>query len=241
MIAIILHLHYQDLWYELKQKIQPLLNDQIHLYVTINKETEYTNDIRLFSKEVFLIKNKGMDFGPFVYTWNKIKKNGYKYVLKIHGKKSESYNTKLGKYFGTIWRSQLITPLIGSKDRFYEVIDFMNNNDDIYMAGSERHFYDTYREPIDHVNRMNCVDKIKKLNNYVNSKYHGCFFAGSMFIVKTDYLKMFFGDCNLNDLYYEFEDYYSSNSDLLAHAMERVIGYGVDDHNGKFLTLGRLD
>jgi lipopolysaccharide biosynthesis protein len=237
MVAIVLHLYYQELWNELKEKIQPLLNDDVHLYVTINEETEYTNDIRLFAKEVFMVKNKGMDYGPFVYVWNKIKDMGYEYVLKIHGKKSEYYDKKFGSNFGIIWRMQLVQPLIKSKDRFYEIISFMKENDNVYMAGSERHFYDTYREPIDHVNRMNCVDKIDKLMNHVDSFNHGCFFAGSMFIVKSDYLHKFFNGCDLDLLYEEFEESYSPNSDLLAHAMERVICYGVEKHSGKFLTL----
>jgi lipopolysaccharide biosynthesis protein len=59
-----------------------------------------------------------------------------------------------------------------------------------------------------------------------------------MFVVKSEYLHKFFGNCNLNTLYEEFEEYYSPNSDLLAHAMERVICYGVEKHKGKFLLLG---
>jgi lipopolysaccharide biosynthesis protein len=237
MVAIILHLYYQDLWNELKNKIQPLLNEEVHLYITINEETEFTDDMRLFAKEIFLIKNKGMDFGPFVYTWNKIKDKEYKYVLKIHGKKSESSSLRFGEHFGTIWRNQLINPIIKTKKKFDRIIEYMEQHPHICMAGSQIQFYDTYRESINDPNRINCLYSIQKLLQKINSQEHGCFFAGSMFFVTTDYLKKFFDGCDLQDLYEEFEDYYSSSGETLAHAMERVIGYGVEKHGGKFLTL----
>jgi len=237
MVAIILHLYYQDLWGEFKSKIIPLLNDNTHLYITINEESEYAEDMRSFSKNVFIVKNKGMDFGPFVYVWNMIKDDGYDYILKLHGKKSESASMKWGQHFGTVWRHQLINPIINTQEKFDTIINFMKENPTIYMAGSQRHFYDTEREHINHVNRINCLTSIEKLLKKVNSQEHGCFFAGSIFLITTDYLKKFFGDCDLKSLYEEFEEYYSSDGETLAHAMERVIGYGVESNSGKFLTL----
>lgn len=237
MIAILLHLYYQDLWTEFKEKIVPLLNENTHLYITVNKESEYIEDMKSVAKNVFFVKNKGMDFGPFIYSWDKIKNDGYEYVLKLHGKKSLSASNRWGSNFGTKWRHELVNSIISSEDKFYEIIDYMKDNSVIYMAGSQIHFFDTYRESINHVNRLVCLKSIGKLLEMVDSQPHGCFFAGSIFLVRTDYLKKFFGDCDLKDLYEEFEDYYSDNGSLLAHGFERVIGYGVEKHNGKFLIL----
>lgn len=234
MTAIVLHLYYQDLWEEFKEKIIPILDEKTHLYITVNYESEYTEDMQTIAKQIFVIENKGMDFGPFVYVWDKIKDIGYKYVLKLHGKKSESVGIK---HFGTNWRFKLINPIIKNKEKFEQIISFMEDNPIIYMAGSQHYFYDTDREKIDNICRKNCLHNIKKLLNFVNSNEHGCFFAGSIFLVTSEYLTKFFNECDLNKLYLEFEDYYSDDSDLLAHAMERVIGYGVEKHKGKFLTL----
>ena len=55
MVAIILHLYYQDLWEELKEKIIPLLNETTHLFITVNKESEYTNDMMQYSKKIFIL------------------------------------------------------------------------------------------------------------------------------------------------------------------------------------------
>ena len=237
MIAIVLHLYYQDLWKEFKRKIVPLLNDNTHLYITVNEESEYIDDMKHFAKELFIVKNKGMDFGPFIYVWNLIKDDGYDYVLKLHGKKSESSSKIWGPHFGTIWRNQLVNPIIKDVEKFHTIIDFMKENPFIHMAGSQRHFYDTYKEKINDGNRLNSLKSIEKLLQKVNSQEHGCFFAGSIFLVTSNYLKKFFGECDLNDLYEEFEDNYSSGGETLAHGLERVIGYGVETNNGKFLTL----
>lgn len=237
MIAIVLHLYYQDLWEEFKGKIVPLLNDNTHLYITVNEESEYTDDMKKFAKELYVVKNKGTDFGPFVYVWNLIKDDGYDYVLKLHGKKSKDISKIHGMHFGTIWRHQLVDAIIKDVEKFYTIIDFMKENPSVHMAGSQRHFYDKERESFNHVNRSNCLNSINKLLKYVNTDNHGCFFAGSIFLVTTNYLKMFFGNCDLNDLYEEFEEYYSSKGELLSHGMERVIGYGVERHDGKFLIV----
>lgn len=237
MVAIVLHLYYQDLWYEFKEKIEKLSSTDVDLYITVNKNSEYVDDMKTIAKDVFIVKNKGMDFGPFVYVWNEIKDKGYEYVLKLHGKKSEESNRKFGDNYGLYWRKALVNSLIGSKERFDSIVDFMSDNKEIYMAGSQLNFYDEHREPINHPNRLNCLESIEKLLNYVDSNEHGCFFAGSIFLVKCDYLKKFFKDCDLIKLYNEFEDYYSANGETLAHGIERVIGYGVPKHNGKFLGL----
>lgn len=237
MVAIVLHLYYQDLWNEFKSKIIPLLNENVHLYITVNDESEYIDDMKNFAKELFILKNKGMDFGPFVYIWDLIKDRNYDYVLKLHGKKSEVTNKRWHPEYGKTWRLQLVNSLIISPDKFNSVLDYMKNNEQIYMAGSQAHFIDKERELINSVNRTACLLSIQKLLKKINAPEHGCFFAGSMFMVKTEYLNKLFDGCDLKDLYEDFEDYYSSAGETLAHGLERVIGYGVEKYDGKYLIL----
>ena len=77
---------------------------------------------------------------------------------------------------------------------------------------------------------------MEKLNTFLNIETHGSFIAGSMFAVSTKYLDLLFNNCDLEKLYSEFEVGYSVNVSM-AHAMERMIGYGVEHYNGKFLIL----
>jgi len=228
--CIILHLYYQDLWPEFKEKILPILSESTHLYVSINDETEYTDDIRKYSQEVFLVENRGMDFGPFVFVYDKLRTIDYKYIVKLHGKKSLHTPG-----IGDRWRNALVNSIIESPDQFNHIINYMETMPDIYMASSLEFYHDTDRESINHPNRLAALPFINKVRNFVNSDDHGCFFAGSMFIVTTNYLEKLFNNVELTELYKQFESGYSMDS--FAHGMERVIGYGVTTNNGKYLTI----
>jgi len=228
--CIILHLYYQDLWPEFKEKILPILSESTHLYVSINDEAEYTDDIRKYSQEVFLVENRGMDFGPFVFVYDKLRTIDYKYIVKLHGKKSLHTPG-----IGDRWRNALVNSIIESPDQFNHIINYMETMPDIYMASSLEFYHDTDRESINHPNRLAALPFINKVRNFVNSDDHGCFFAGSMFIVTTNYLEKLFNNVELTELYKQFEPGYSMDS--FAHGMERVIGYGVTTNNGKYLTI----
>ena len=230
MIAIVLHLYYQDLWPEFKEKILPILSESTHLYVSINDETEYTDDIRKYAQAVFHVENRGMDFGPFVFVYNKLQKLNYKYIVKLHGKKS-LHTPGIGDQ----WRNALVNSIIESPDQFNHIINYMETMPDIYMASSLEFYHDTDRESINHPNRLAALPFINKVRNFVNSDDHGCFFAGSMFIVTTNYLEKLFNNVELTELYKQFEPGYSMDS--FAHGMERVIGYGFTTNNGKYLTI----
>ena len=230
MIAIVLHLYYQDLWPEFKEKILPILSESTHLYVSINDETEYTDDIRKYAQEIFHVENRGMDFGPFVFVYDKLRTMDYKYIVKLHGKKS-LHTPGIGDQ----WRNALVNSIIASPDQFNHIINYMETIPDIYMASSLEFYHDTDRESINHPNRLAALPFINKVRNFVNSDDHGCFFAGSMFIVTTNYLEKLFNNVELTELYKQFEPGYSMDS--FAHGMERVIGYGVTTNNGKYLTI----
>lgn len=229
-IAIILHLYYQDLWPEFKEKILPILSETTHLYVSINDETEYTDDIRIIAKEVYKVENRGMDFGPFILLYDKLRNMGYKYIVKLHGKKSLH-----SPGFGDYWRNTLVNSIIKSPEQFQHIINYMETDPSIYMASSSEFYHDIDREPLNHPNRIAALPFINKVRTFVNSGEHGCFFAGSMFVTTTDYLEKFFKGVNLEILYEQFEHGYLLDS--FAHGMERVIGYGVSTNNGKYLTI----
>jgi lipopolysaccharide biosynthesis protein len=231
MVAIILHLYYQDLWQEFKQKLLPLLNENVHLYVTVNGTSEHLGDIFKHAKKAYILENRGADFGPFLYVFNEIKDMGYKHVLKIHGKRS-LHNQKLGD----IWRKKLTEVLIETPEVFNSVIDSMNKDERVFMAGAYSCFYDTKKEPLDSPGRSSEEGSITKLNTHLRSATHGSFFAGSMFMASKKYLDLLFKDVDLTKLYGEFEAGYH-RSGTMAHAMERVIGYSVEHYGGKFLII----
>lgn len=231
MVAIILHLYYQDLWEEFKQKILPVLDHNVHLFVTVNNKTDITEDVKKYAKEIYVIENKGMDFGPFIHVYNKIQDSGYKYFLKIHTKKS-----KHNKELGNVWREKLTEVFFDSKEGFSAIIDTLNSDDTVYMAGAYSCFYDRIKEPIGSASLVENADTIKSVNSFLNIETHGCFFAGSIFMVSKKYLDMLFKNVILKDFELIFDHTYNSGTSS-SHAMERLIGYGVEYYGGKFLII----
>lgn len=231
MVAIILHLYYQDLWEEFKQNILPIMDDTVHLYVTTNDDTDIINDVRKYAKDVYIVENMGMDFKPFIHVYNKIQGLDYKYFLKIHTKKSK-HNEKLGN----VWREKLTEVFFSSKKGFNTIVETMIIDDSIYMAGAYSCFYDRMREPLGSGALLYNKETISTVNSFLNIETHGCFFAGSIFMVSKKYLDILFKNVILDEFELIFNHTYNSGVST-SHAIERLIGYGVEHHGGKFLII----
>jgi hypothetical protein len=82
-------------------------------------------------------------------------------------------------------------------------------------------------------------DKIKELNDkfFHFEKISGSFFAGTMFMTSTLFLKSMFNGVD----YEEFSSMFESGKPLTgyAHAMERLFGYAVENFGGKMVGIGK--
>lgn len=222
--AILLHLHYQDLWPEFKEKLLLILSKTTHLYVSVNTlESEYIEDIKSIAKKIYLVENRGMDLGPFIYVYNKIKNKNYSIYLKLHSKKSLH---TLG--IGDKWRRSLYFPII---DNYKEILSQIKTIEGCWMLGIKEYFYDEYQ---DH-SKLAAKKYIDKLCEILNVTNTGAFFAGTMFMVNNLYLNKLWGNIDLDYFYSKFEEGYLRDS--LAHGMERVIGYGINHYKGTYITI----
>jgi lipopolysaccharide biosynthesis protein len=225
--CITLHLHYQDLWPEFREKLQPLLNSAVHLYVTVNAESEYTDDMRSIAKEVYVIENRGADVAPFIYVYNKIQMLGYQTYLKLHGKKSVHTPG-----IGDAWRKSLYVPIVEHYAHILQHVAAMNMP---CMAGASHWYFDMVREPLNHPNKQNIREYLNAALTALNLTPEGSFFAGTMFLTNDIYLKKLFGGIDLDVLYERFEPGYHSHS--FAHGMERALGYGIHQFAGTYIKI----
>jgi lipopolysaccharide biosynthesis protein len=226
--AILLHLYYQDLWLEFKEKIAPILNKNTHLYVSVNTlESEYIDDIKKYSTDIFLVENKGMDVAPFIYVYNKIKDKDYSIYLKLHSKKSLHTPN-----IGDNWRKLLYYPIV---DNYINILEQVKDTNQCFMLGVEKFYHDMNIEPKHHPNKLSAKFYIDKACDLLNIIDEGSFFAGTMFMVNDLYLKTLFKNIDLEKFYNEFEKGYLRDS--LAHGMERVIGYGINHYKGVYYVI----
>lgn len=226
--AIVLHLHYSDLWEEFKEKILPILSNKVHLYVTVHdNEIQCYEDIVSTSTEVFVVENRGLDIAPFIYCYNQIKDRGYHNYLKIHSKKSLHTPG-----IGDSWRQSLYYPLV---DNYDEIRQQVQQVEQPWMLGVREFYHDMLIEPKNHPNKLAAKSYIDKACELLQVEDHGCFFAGTMFMVNHTYLRMLFAKVELPIIYKMFEEGYTRDS--LAHGMERVLGYGIQHYKGTYYTI----
>ena len=228
--CIILHLYYQELWPEFKKYLKEIVDEKNHLYVSVCRtDTPWYEDIKSLAKEVYVLKNKGFDFGPFVYIYSKIKDMDYQNIVKLHGKKSVHTPG-----LADTWRPELYMNLIGNRNLYHNLMQQIASEESIYMVNVQKYFI---RETKDSANYI-AIDKyLDRLCEIMKVKKHdeGLFFAGSMFVCSKKYLDLLFEKTDLEELYLAFEDGYQQVS--LAHAMERVIGFNVHDFGGTYAII----
>jgi lipopolysaccharide biosynthesis protein len=241
--AILLHLHYQDLWPEFWYHLKDIKDENTHLYVTVHTtETEWYNDIKTNATEVFLIENKGMDFGGFLYAYNKIKHVDYKIIIKLHGKKRHGFynhNLKLNLN-AREWNQQLSECLI-KKEKYNNLVNLFNNNKRLFYFGSKNSLlkedkHHCWTVGIESQNikgnqlTYNTINRILELPNL--EQYE--FIAGSMFAASKAYLDLFFNKKEM-DLFNIMEKPPFPTNGTIAHALERLISSHAATFGGTFL------
>ena len=228
--CILIHLYYSDLWKEFKPLIIPILDQGLaDLFITYNSMDESIEDAIKFSKFSFAVENKGLDAGAFVYFLSQIDFNSYSTITKIHTKKSIHHGREID--FGEKWRKNLYLPLIETPETFNKNIETLISNPGI--LGSRKYFLSPEE---DHNNFVisDLEKKIDRLEIILKRKFEKTgFFAGSIYMVSPEYLELLFERVNLMDLHSRFENGYKTGN-LLAHAFERVIGYGIEKFNYRF-------
>lgn len=227
--CIILHLYYLDLWTEFKEKIVPILNDEVDMYVSVTTlESEVISDIELYATEIFLVENRGADIGPFIYVYDKIKHINYATYLKLHGKK-----TVHDPKFGEAWRQELYYGIV---DHYDTILKHVATVSGYWMLGNGYHLLDMNSESNNHINRIQSLEFIEKAATYLKVPSEGAFFAGTMWLTNKEYLERLFKDIDLIDLYKQFQPGHLTNS--FAHGMERALCYGVEYYGGQYIKIG---
>jgi lipopolysaccharide biosynthesis protein len=242
--AIVVHLYYNDLWEEFKKRIEPLLKrGDVDLYVTLTKDDiSAKEDIEKLTDKVYVLENRGLDVGPFIFVMNEIKDLNYTSIFKIQTKKSLHHGQNPN--FGSNWRRQLVDAIIGDGDIFDEITKILED-EPMSMIGSKLHLVDFKFDSVNIPHHYGVINKtIKELNlniketrigNSVCFSKKGRFFAGTMFATSHKYIKEVFKNCDMIEFYKSLPLGYVYNSS--AHAMERIFGYYIDELEGNFYEI----
>jgi len=209
--AVIMHLYYIDLWNEMKNNLKHL-NGKFDLYINVNNNC----DIEFLQKlkkdfpncVLFSYENRGRDISPFVEILNYIFPLNYKYLCKIHSKKS------LHRVDGDKWRNNLINSLLGSSDRISKSKKYIDEGAGIVVPKGNRFFYKEWMGGNE--SRLKAFTKQAKMS--IPDDF--MFPAGSMFWFNPVIFEKLIE--HIDNSKFEYED--GQIDGTQAHAVERIFG-----------------
>jgi glycosyltransferase involved in cell wall biosynthesis len=218
-IAVILHLFYEDLFEEIKEYLQNL--PDFDLYISMPRSLRGFTD-HVFSSfpnaKIYFTENRGRDILPFISIYRNICLLNYKYLLKIHTKKSPHRED------GDAWRADVYGKLLGSPEIISSVMLAFETNQAIGVIGPKGHVID-YRVYWGN-NKKKTEELAQRVKICLKDNKSFNFVAGSMFWAKPDALRY------LSLLWIEPQEYESEPlgpDGALVHALERFLGLTVEE------------
>lgn len=203
--ALIIHLHYLDVWPDLEAKIKRLQNSY-DLYVTCTT-IEGASLVRKSFKgaNIQVVENRGRDILPFIITLRHIAKLGYECCCKIHGKKSVYRND------GTAIRDNLLSDLLDNEE---EIVKLFKIRSDLGLVVSEKSLLDhDFNNMAANTSNVETICKIMKVSFRETD-----FPAGSMYWFAPKAVAQL---ASIPDELFDIERGLTDGA--VAHAVERII------------------
>jgi lipopolysaccharide biosynthesis protein len=199
----------------------------------ISKLKKYKSDVN-----ILLSPNKGVDIGGFLYTYKKVPKD-IDLILKIHTKaglgSNEKPSTHLKKHGlensikrGEVWFRNLLSGVLGDKERVNRIIESFINNPKCGMVGFKK--YNSFQLNKKEMNRV--FDLLLLDVDYTNHFFIG----GTIFWVDNSILKKYLTNSVIDEILNKSSFGYTYEPSI-NHAMERVFGCLVYNENKEIYVI----
>jgi hypothetical protein len=236
-VAVVAHVYYEDTWSDIAGALQGLTLPFDLIVTTVAGRERLIEMIRRRypAAQIEIMENRGRDIGPFLILLERGRLDGYRYVCKIHGKKSIDGGRKT--YVGEMWRRRLLFDLIGAPGAANAAVEMFERDPSIGMIGPKvfRLPKDGYSEDLSWLANRPMTLKIAERMGMPADKFELDFFGGTMFWVRPEALKPL---RNLH-LAADMPDESGLIDGDLPHALERlfptsvlVAGYRLADSDG---------
>lgn len=181
LIAIVVHMYYRDVWPQVAAVLRKVAQPFDLIVTTTPGNSDLAADIRKdFPKaDIHVFSNRGRDVRPFLMLLEDGYLDRYKYVCKIHGKKSNDHGRD--GILGDVWRNQLFFDLLAAPGTVDEILGRFEADTTLGIIGSE-----AYRFPNIVCETKHAWGKNRELVEVLaqklgNPEYDLDFFAGTMF------------------------------------------------------------
>jgi lipopolysaccharide biosynthesis protein len=236
-VAVVAHIYYEDIWPDIAGTLRSLTIPFDLIVTTVAGRDRLIESVRRSypRAQIEVMENRGRDIGPFLALLERGRLDGYRYVCKVHGKKSIDGGRKT--HMGEIWRRRLLFDLLGAPGAANAAIGKFERDPSIGMIGPKafRLPNDNYPEDLSWAANRPMTLKIAERMGVPADKFRLDFFGGTMFWVRPEALKP------LRDLGLAADMPHERGlvDGDLPHALERVLptsvlvaGYKLADSDG---------
>ena len=235
-IAVIAHLYYTDLGFELSRHLQAVAGPQTDLYITIPQQ-KYSPDLEHRLRSMFAtrfrqllciaVPDRGMDIGPFFSVIRHLTTGDQppaEFILKIHTKKSLRVS---GAGKGQRWRQGLLEGLLGNRDNVQCILNRFRQNPELGLLAPQPFLMQRSRRDQRVAANDDLVQRLLTLYQLPADPQRS-FVRGSMFWVRSNALLPELATAPLPEAEAFMAGHARDGS--LAHAYERLLSYLPQRH-----------
>ncbi len=237
-VAIVVHVYYEDTWPDIAGALRRLGVPFDLIVTTVAGRERLIETIRADFPDAHVetVENRGRDVRPFLMLLESGRLDRYRYVCKVHGKKSSDGGRK--SYLGAMWRRRLLFDLLAAPDLAEGIVHAFERDPTIGMIGPSafRLPSETYSEELSwSVNRDRVLDLAAKMG-VPSDRFRLDFFGGTMFWVRPEALRPL-RELRLPSAFAEEKGLLDGG---LEHAVERLFatsvvaaGYRLESWDGR--------
>jgi len=235
--AIVVHIYYEEAWAEIATILRRLRHDFDLIVTTVPGRESLVEDIRRAfpQAEIHVGENRGRDVRPFLALLEQGRFDRYRYICKIHGKKS--HDAGRPALLGVVWRRRMLFDLLAAPGAVAAILGRFEKEPDLGIIGPR-----SYRSPGPFrrerrswgENRPRILEIAARMGVSAE-RFRLDFFSGTMFWVRPEALRPL-RELRLAEA---FPDERGKIDGALEHAVERLFcpaavaaGYKVDGIDG---------
>jgi hypothetical protein len=242
-LAVVAHVYYEETWGDLSGVLRRLAVPFDLIVTTVAGRERLIETIRreFPEAEIGVLENRGRDVRPFLVLLESGRLDRYRYVCKVHGKKSTDGGRK--SYMGSLWRRRLLFDLLAAPGLARSIVDAFDRDPTVGMIGPRafRLPSETYSEELSwSLNKERVLELAEKMG-IPHETFRLDFFGGTMFWVRPEALAPL-RKLQLSETFPEEQGLLDGG---LEHATERLFGaavvaagYRLADSDGYTLSTG---
>ncbi len=219
-IAVIVHLFYVDLWREIAAYLENI-PEKFDLYISVSDyiQKEFLEEIIQNYPDVhfFSFENRGRDILPFINIFKDLVCFNYKYICKIHSKKS--IHTDVGQQ----WRTNIYKELLGSPEQIRKILNTFNERERLGIL-APRGYLIRLNDCLGYNDEL-ALENMHYIEQFLNELQaelieDECFVTGTMFWFRPEALQ------RMLLLHIPFKDYPMEAGQIdgtIMHSLERII------------------